>query len=204
MFFIAHQISSNTKLCSISETNCSLIKHKFMKLGDGLLRKRGKNKHTSPIFDYDFLTYSNQKKLCTTDYSFPIKQNDICDYNPLCFMYSWMILDDIIMNIFTQSTKKSTITHQKHLFSRLKDDTIKFYKEYMQDFTWKNADKKRTLRSHHYIYIEKLRKYVSGILYIENIKADIEKKVVGFINDKSDFNNTHIIKFNIIPVSNIP
>ena len=55
----------------------------------------------------------------------------------------------------------------------------------------KNADTKRTLRSHHYIEIEKLRKYLSGILYIENIK-------------ESDFNNTHIIKSNILPVSNIP
>ena len=68
----------------------------------------------------------------------------------------------------------------------------------------KIANTKKTLRSHHYIEIEKLRKYLSGILNIENIKADLEKKVDEFINDKSDFNNTHIIKSNILPVSNIP
>ena len=68
----------------------------------------------------------------------------------------------------------------------------------------KIADTKRTLNSHHYIDIEKLRKYLSGILHIETIKADLDKKVDEFINDKSDFNNTHIIKSNIIPVSNIP
>ena len=164
-----------------------------MKLGDGLLRKRGKNKHTCPIFDNDFLASSNQIKLKSTDYIFPIKQDDICDYNPLCFMSSGMMLDDIIMNIFTQSTKKSTAAHQEHFFSRFKDDAIQLYKGYMQDFTWKTtiADTKRTLRSHHYIGIEKLRKYLSGILYIENIK-------------ESDFNNTHIIKSNILPVSNVP
>ena len=56
----------------------------------------------------------------------------------------------------------------------------------MQDFTWKTkiAEKKRTLRSHHYIEIEKLRKYLSGILHIENIKADLEEKVDELINDK--------------------
>ena len=76
----------------------------------------------------------------------------------------------------------------------------------MQNFAWKTttADTKRTLRSHNYIEIEKLRKYVSGILNIENTKADLEKRVDEFINDKNDFNNTHIIKSNILPVSNIP
>ena len=75
----------------------------------------------------------------------------------------------------------------------------------MQDFTRKTtiADTKRTLRCHHYIEIEKLGKHLSGILHIENTKADLEKKVDEFINDKIDFNNTHIIKSNILPVSNI-
>ena len=49
-----------------------------------------------------------------------------------------------------------------------------------------------------------MRKYISGILYNQNIKADLEKKVDEFINDRSDFNNTHIIKSNILPISNIP
>ena len=75
----------------------------------------------------------------------------------------------------------------------------------MQDFTRKTTtiDTKRTLSSHHYIEIEKLRKYLSGILHIEITKVDLEKKVYKFINDKRDFNNTHIIKSNILPVSNI-
>ena len=67
----------------------------------------------------------------------------------------------------------------------------------------KKADTKRTLHSHHYIEIEKLRKYLSGILYIENDKADLGKNMDQFINDKSDFDNTHFIKSNIQPVSNI-
>ena len=88
--------------------NCFSIKQRFKKLGNGLLSKRGKNKHTCPIFDNDFLASSNQIKLKSIDYIFPIKQDDIWYYNPLCFNSSGMMLDDIIMNIFTQSTKKST------------------------------------------------------------------------------------------------
>ena len=76
----------------------------------------------------------------------------------------------------------------------------------MQDFTWKNtiADTKRTLSFHHYIGIENLIKYLYGITHIKNTKADLEKKFDEFINDKSNFNNTHIIKSNILPVSNEP
>ena len=51
----------------IFKTNCYSIKQRFMKLGDGLLRKRGKNKHTCPIFDNYLLEYSNQMTLFTTD-----------------------------------------------------------------------------------------------------------------------------------------
>ena len=120
-----------------------------------MLSKTGKNKPTFPIFDNYLLAYSNQIKLKSTDFIFPIKQDDIFDYNPLCFMSSGMMPDDIIMNIFTQITKETTEAHQEHLFSRSKDDAIQLYKGSMQDFTWKTtiADTKRTLRSHHYIGI---------------------------------------------------
>ena len=85
-----------------------------------------------------------------------------------------MMLDDIIMNIFTQSKRKSTAAHQEHLFSRFKDDAIQLCKGSIQDLTWNNtiAYTKRTLRSDHYIIIDKLRKYISGISHIKNTKAD--------------------------------
>ena len=57
----------------IFQTNSSSIKHQYMKLGNYFQRKRGKNKHKCPMFDNDFLASSNQVKLCTTDYIFPIK-----------------------------------------------------------------------------------------------------------------------------------
>ena len=176
-----------------------------MKLGHGLLSKIGKNKHTCPIFDNYFLASSNQIKLKSTDYILPIKHDDICDYNPLSFMSSGMMLDDIIMNIFTQSTIFTTKTNQEHFFSISKDDAIQLYKGSMQEFTWKItiADTKRKLRSHHYIGIEIWRKYMNGITLIESIQADLEKKVEKFINHKIDFNTTHIIKSDIQPVTNV-
>ena len=135
VFIIASKCVKKNQ-CFNFETNCSSIKQRFKKLGDGLLSKIGKNKHTFPIFDNDFLASSNQIKLKSTDYIYPIKKDDICDYNPLCFMSSGIMLDDIIMNIFTQSTKNSTEADQEHLFSRSKDDAIQLYKGSMQDFTY--------------------------------------------------------------------
>ena len=121
-------------------------------------------------------------------------------------MSSGMILDNIVMNIFTQSTKNTTEADQENLFSISKDYAIQFYKGSMQDFTWKTKidDTKRTLRSHHYIGIEIWRKYLNGITLIESTQADLEKKVDEFINHKIDFNTTHIIKSDIQPVTNIP
>ena len=76
----------------------------------------------------------------------------------------------------------------------------------MQGFTWnrKNTNTKSTLCSHHFIEIENLIKFLSGILYVENYKADLGVNKDQLINDKSEFNNTYIIKSNILPVSNIP
>ena len=123
----------------IFKKKCSSIEQRFKKLGYGLLSKIGKNKHKFPIFENDFLSSSNQIKLKSTDCIFPIKQDDICDYNPLCFMSSGMMLDDIIMNIFIQSTKNTTKANQERFFSRSKDDAIQLYKGYMKDFTRKTT-----------------------------------------------------------------
>ena len=78
-----------------------------MALGD-CFQKRCKNKHTFPMFDNDFLASSKQIKLYTRDYIFPIKQDDICDYNPLCFMSSGFMLDNIIINLFIYCTEQKT------------------------------------------------------------------------------------------------
>ena len=99
-------------------------------------------------------------------------------------MSSGAMIDNIIMNIFTQSTKNTTEAHQEHLFSRSKDDAIQLYKVSMKDFTW--------------------RKYLYGITLIEITQADLEKMFNEFINDKIDFNTAHIIKSDIQQITRIP
>ena len=171
-----------------------------------MLKKTGKNKLKFPIFDNDFLSSSNKIKLKTTDCIFQIKQDYICDYNAMCFMSSGMMLDDIIMNIFTKITKNTNKSNQEHYFSRTKDGVIQLYKGSMQDFTWKTTinNTKRTLRSRHYIRIDVWRKYLNVITLIESTQADLDKMVDEFINHKIDFNTAHIIKSDIQQITNIP
>ena len=47
----------------------------------------------------------------------------------------------------------------------------------------KNAVTKSKIRLHHYIEREKLRKYLTGVLSIENDEADLGNKMNQFIND---------------------
>ena len=60
------------------QTNFSSIQQGYIKLGY-FYQKGGKNKHTCPMIDNEFLAYSKQIKMCTRDCIFPIKQEDICD-----------------------------------------------------------------------------------------------------------------------------
>ena len=104
------------------------------------------------MFDNEFLASSKKIKMCPRYYILPIKQKDICYYNPMCFISSELMIDKIIVNLFTDSTEQTTDSVQKNLFSKIQDDTIYFYKGSLQDFTRKrkNADTTKTLRSHHF------------------------------------------------------
>ena len=140
------------------------------------------------MFDNDFLASSKQIKLCPRDYIFKMKQEDIRDYNPLCFMSSVLFLNDIIMHLFTDITEQTEDSVQKHVFSKIQDDTIHFYKGSLHDFTQEQKpDTKKTLCLHHFIE-KKLRKYLSGILYIDNDEVDLVNKINHFINDIINYN----------------
>ena len=121
-------------------------------------------------------------------------------------MSSGMMLDDIIMNIFTKIPKITTKANQENYFSRTKDGVIQLYKGSMQDFTWKTTinDTNRTLRSHHYISIDSWRKYLNGITVIDSTQAELDKMVDEFISNKTKFQTKQIIKSDIQQIMNMP
>ena len=92
----------------MSKKNCSSIENQYKKIGDGFNKKMRKNKYTCPMFDNELLVSSKQLKICPRDFIVPIKQEDICDYNPWCLMSSVLMLDTIIMNLFSDITIQTT------------------------------------------------------------------------------------------------
>ena len=86
------------------------------------------------------------------------------------------MLDDIIMNLFTDVTKPTTDSEKRDVFPKITDDTIYLYMGSLQDYSWEKLiyDTKKTLRSHNFIKKEKLRKYLSVILSIAIDEAYLE------------------------------
>ena len=119
-------------------------------------------------------------------------------------MSSVLVLDDIIMNISTESTKKSMKPHQKLFFPESRKIQFTCTENLCRIYMEKKKcryKKDTTFASFHWNW--KIEKISFWYLIYKNDKADLDKKTNHFINDRSNFNNTHIIKFNIQPVSNI-
>ena len=74
------------------------------------------------------------------DFIFPIKQEDICDYNPRCFVSSQLMLGNIIINVFLYIIEQTTYSVKKVLFSKIQDDEIYLYKISLQDYSWKKKN----------------------------------------------------------------
>ena len=87
------------------------------------------------MIDTEFLASSKKIKLCPRDCIFPIKQENICDYNTRCFLSSGFMLDDIIMNLFIDIKKPTIYSIKKDSFSKIQDETIYLYKGSLQDYS---------------------------------------------------------------------
>ena len=85
--------------------NCLSLEHRYKNLVIVLTKKRGKNKFTFPIFDYELLSSTKQLKIGLKDCIFTINHGDIYYYNHQCFMSGGLMLDNIIMNLFSDTTK---------------------------------------------------------------------------------------------------
>ena len=119
------------------KTNFSSIEHWYKKLGDGLT-KIDNIKFTCPMFDNKLLASSKQLKLGPRYFIFPIKQENICNYNLRCFVSSGFFLDNIIMNLLSDITEQTKDSRKNDLFSKIQYDKIYFYKGSLQDYYRKN------------------------------------------------------------------
>ena len=85
------------------------------------------------------------------------------------------MLDNIIMNLFSDTTEQKIDSAQKHLFSKIKYDKTYLYQGYLQYYQSKKiiTDTKKTLHTYHLILKGKLRKYFGGLLSIIIDETDL-------------------------------
>ena len=85
------------------------------------------------------------------------------------------MLDYIIMNLFSDTTKQKINLVKNDLSYKINDDKIYFYQGSLQDYSGKKiiAYTKKTLRKNHFIEKGKLWKYIGGLLSIIIDETDL-------------------------------
>ena len=85
------------------KSQCTYINERLSKL-EVCLHSRRKNKSkTCPPLGNEFLPTSKNITLKNDHIIYPMKQKDLCDYDPRCIMSSGLMFDDIIMGIIRKN-----------------------------------------------------------------------------------------------------
>ena len=74
---------------------CTSINERIYKLEVYLHSRKNKSKTFSPLQN-EFLPPSKKITLKINHFIFPMKNKDICDYDPICIMSSGFMFDDIV------------------------------------------------------------------------------------------------------------
>ena len=64
------------------------------------------------MYEKKFFASSKQLKLCPRDLIFPTEKEGKCNNHPLCFMYNRVMLNDIIVHLFSYITKKNGFSEE--------------------------------------------------------------------------------------------
>ena len=70
------------------------------------------------------------KNITLKDYHimYPMKQKDICDYDPRCIMYSGLMFDDIIMDIIRNNKLSHHSEENDCIFTHIENNIICMYR----------------------------------------------------------------------------
>ena len=69
---------------------------------------------------------------------YPIKQKDICDYDPRCIMYSGLMYDEIIMNRIRNNKFPHPTEYTDCIFRYIENNIIYMYRGHINMFTEKS------------------------------------------------------------------
>ena len=113
---------------------CASIKELLFKL-EGCLQSSRKNKSkTFPPLGNQFLPPSKNITLTNYYIMYPMKQKDICDYNPRCIMSSGLMFDEIIMVKRRKNEFPHPTEEKDFVFTQIDNNIIYMCGGSLQDF----------------------------------------------------------------------
>ena len=109
------------------KSQCKSINERISKLEVYLHSRKNKSKKFSPLQN-EFLTPFKKITLKSNHFIFPMKNKDICDYDPRCIMSSGLMFDDIIMdNIKRNVSSHSNTAENDCVFTQIVSHIIYIY-----------------------------------------------------------------------------
>ena len=100
-------------------------------------RQKNKSKKFPPLGD-EFLPPSKNITLTNDHIMYPMKQKDLCDYDPRCIMSSGLMFDGIIMDIISKNEFPHPTTETDCVRTHIDNNIIYMYKGSLQYFTGGN------------------------------------------------------------------
>ena len=121
------------------KSQCISINEQISKLEVYLHSRKNKSKTFAPL-QKEFLAPSKKITLKSNHFIFPMKNKDICDYNPRCIMSSGLMFDDIIIDHMKRMVSSHTHTAENDcVFTQIVYHISYIYRGSLQKLYWKKG-----------------------------------------------------------------
>ena len=177
------------------KSHCTSIHERFSKLEDFLQFWKMNQRNIFPPFGNEFFTPSRNIILKGCPILYPLKQKFICDYNSRCIISSFLIFNDIIMNILRN--KKIEFHEEKDdcFLTNIENKTNYMYREYLQEFYFNKGTYKCLYVPciYYHIKITEMKHDLTNILKSDTSSDDMNEKVEHWLDYFENYHNKYII-----------
>ena len=115
------------------KSQCTSINERVSKLKVYLHSRKNKSKSLQPLQN-EFLPPSKKITSENNYFIFPMKNKDICDYDPRCIISSGLMFDEIIMGHIKRNALSHHTTDNDCVFTQIVPHIIYIYRGSLQDF----------------------------------------------------------------------
>ena len=120
----------------VFKPQCTYINELFSKM-EGCLNSRQNKSKTFPPLENEFLPPSKNITLKRNHFIYPMKNKDLCEYDPRFIMSSGLMFDDIIMGKINLNELPHHTAETDCVFTQIVSNIIYVYRGSLQDFSGK-------------------------------------------------------------------